>query len=85
MIQNLKNKDIGKNHLPPAYLNMLFFKLTTLQSRINHTYGLFIFGKMVLHFVLIKYVWFIYFWKIGLKYELLSTYELLKDSHSQGC
>ena len=58
---------------------------STLQSRINHTYGLFIFGKMVLRFVLIKYVWFIYFWKIGQKYELLSTYELLKDSHSQGC
>ena len=28
IIQNLKNEEIGKNHLPPAYFNMLFFKLT---------------------------------------------------------
>ena len=52
----------------------------TLQSRINHTYGLFIFGKMVLRFFLIKYVWFIYFWQIGPKYDLISMYEQLRNS-----
>ena len=51
--------------------------LTTLHFRISHTYGLIFFEKMVLRFLLIKYVWLIVFTVFSLKYNLLSVYELL--------
>ena len=40
-------------------------------------YGLIFFEKMVLRFLLIKYVWLIVFTVFSLKYGLLSGYELL--------
>ena len=52
-------------------------KHTTLHFRISHTYGLIFFEKMVLRFLLIKYVWLIVFTVFSLKYGLLSGYELL--------
>ena len=53
------------------------FKARTLHFRISHTYGLIFFEKMVLRFLLIKYVWLIVFTVLSLKYGLLSGYELL--------
>ena len=60
-------------------LGCFFFcrKPTTLHFRISHTYGLIFFEKMVLRFLLIKYVWLIVFTVFSLKYGLLSGYELL--------
>ena len=49
----------------------------TLHFRISHTYGLIFFEKMVLRFLLIKYVWLIVFTVFSLKYGLLSGYEIL--------
>ena len=49
----------------------------TLHFRISHTCGLLFFEKMVLRFLLIKYVWLIVFTVFSLKYGLLSGYELL--------
>ena len=50
---------------------------STLHFRISHTYGLIFFEKMVLRFLLIKYVWLIVFTVFSPKYGLLSGYELL--------
>ena len=64
----------GPNSVNPGQILLVY---GTLHFRISHTYGLIFFEKMVLRFLLIKYVWLIVFTVFSLKYGLLSGYELL--------